>query len=231
MDAHLLILAVLKEASNQGIASVLKTTLIKFLYLLDVYTAEKNKGKTISELEWKFLHFGPYSNGAVRALDDLENQKKIYAETHENQNGDNEFFLYRLSKFNGVRDLRDLGLPGQIQTRIHADLKRYGRDLPLLLHYVYFQTTPMVDAQPGEILNFSGCKEISLEDFRPIKMLSLRPKAIRKTRNKLRQLIQERESREKIAHGPYDEVYYSALDQLDGKPIETGLKGKAKLHS
>ena len=57
-----------------------------------------------------------------------------------------------------------------------------------------------------------------------IKMLRLEPDDIEKTRNKLRELIERRKARESVRQGPFDETYYSALDLLDGEPLEVGMR-------
>jgi len=228
MDANNLILAILQEARSQGIGSMLRTTLVKYLYLLDVYSAEETQGTPVSGVEWQFLHFGPFSTAVAETLDDLAAQRILFADKRESKDGDKEFVLYSLTDKN-VPNLRELGIAGRIQLHVQADIKRYGRDLPQLLDYVYFRTMPMADAQPGDILDFSHCSKIRLEDVRPVEMCRLRPKAIKTTRGKLRDLIEARKSREVVNQGPYDEVYYSALRQLDGVSLETGLVGKAKL--
>ncbi len=210
-------------------APMLRTTLVKFLYLLDVYTAEHNAGKPISGSEWRFLHFGPFSPQIASVLEDLSAQHAMLADQRETEDGDKEFVLYSLSDWQRVADLRQLGIPGSIQTRLHADFKRYGKDLPSLLDYVYFRTTPMTDAQPGDVLDFSGCLRIAPEDVRPVQMNKLRPKAIKLARNKLREMITSRKAQERVEQGPYDEAYYAALSILDGDPLVAGFAGRAKL--
>ena len=229
MDVRQLILALLQEAKSQGIAPILRTTLVKYLYLLDVYTASETRGTAISSLEWKFLHFGPFSIQAAQAMDELVAQQQITAFHGETREGDKEFVLYNIPKQHGAANLRELGISGSIQTHIHADMKRYGKDQSRLLDYVYFRTTPMIDARPGEVLDFSGCIKISPEDVKPVEMQKLRPKAIKKTRQKLQELIRERKALESVQQGPFDETYYSALSILDEEPLETGLSGTAKI--
>jgi hypothetical protein len=229
MDIRPLILAILQEARGQGVAPLLTTTLVKFLYLLDVYTAEHTAGTPVSDIEWRFLHFGPFSAQIGIALDELSAQQIIFVDQRETAEGDKEFVLYDLSDRQRANDLGQIGLPGSIQTRMQGDMKRYAMDLPRLLDYVYFRTAPMAEAQPGDVLDFSGCLRIVPEDVRPVQMNKLRPKAIKQARNKLRGLIKDRKSQERVEQGPYDDAYYSALSILDGEPLETGLTGRAKL--
>lgn len=229
MNVHSLILAILREAADQGVAPMLRTTLVKFLYLLDVYTAENNAGTSVSDVEWRFLHFGPFSAQVAGVIDELSNQGAIFADHRKAEVGNKEFVLYNLSDRQRADNLRQLGIPGVIQTRLHADMKRYARDLPRLLDYVYFHTAPMFEAQPGDVLDFSGYLKMTTEDVKPVEMNKLRPKAIKKTRTELRKLIQARKSQERIEQGPYDDTYSSGLSILDGEPLETGFSGRAKL--
>jgi len=224
------ILAVLEEARRQSRTPLLKTVLIKLLYLLDVYTAEECGGRPLSGWEWRFLHFGPYSTAAVQTIDSLVAKRLINAQEKESASGDKEFVLYDLADYRSTRNLRDLGIAGAIQLRIQADIQRYSRDLQSLLNYVYFQTEPMRAAAPGSVLDFSTCRKADSTDFRPVTMLPLRPKAVKKVRERLRALIQARKvGYQAIAEGPYDEIYFRALAELEGEPLETGIKGTAEL--
>jgi hypothetical protein len=198
--------------------------------LLDVYSAEESEGQTISNWEWRFLHFGPYSNAAIKVIDDLVTKRQIKAEEKETKSGDKEFVLYDIAEYQKAKNLRELGIAGSIQLRIQADIKRYSRDLPGILNHVYFRTEPMASASPGEILDFSGCRKVDSKDFNSVTMRLLRHKAIKKTREQLRELIKARkESQQPITQGTYDNVYFSVLKQLDGEPLETGVQGKAEL--
>lgn len=229
MRVHDLILALLEEARAQGVAPLLRTTLVKYLYLLDTYTAEESGGKAVSGIEWTFWHFGPYSAQAAQAMDDLVARRAIFANQIESESGDKEFTLYNLSSRQHAHGLKDLDIPAGVRLRIHADMKRYGKDLSQLLNYVYFHTAPMEGVQPGQILDFSECRKITPDDVKHVEMPKLRPKAIKQTRTKLRELIQSRKSVQPIEQGPFDETYYSALSILDGEPIDVGLSGRAKL--
>jgi len=185
-----IILAVLEEARRQSRTPLLKTVLIKLLYLLDVYAAEECGGRPLSGWEWRFLHFGPYSTAAVQLIDGLVTKRLINAREKESMSGDKEFVLYDLADYRSTRNLRELGIAGAIQLRIQADIQRYSRDLQGLLNYVYFQTEPVRAAAPGSVLDFSICRKADSTDFRPVAMRTLRPKAVKKVRERLRALIQ-----------------------------------------
>lgn len=228
-NSNQLILAILKEAKNQDLLPLLKTTLIKFLYLLDLYYAEENEGNTLSGWDWKFVHYGPYAFNAGSAIDSLVAKGVIYREQRESEVSDKEYCLFRLPSYEKTPDLQSLGLSNRIQINIKSDIKRYSKNLPHLLNHVYFHTAPMDKAIPGASLNFAGCEAIEAKDLRPVEMKKLSQKSIKKTREKLRALIKERKSESPIQQGPFDEAYFSAVASLDGEPLEQGLKGRAEL--
>lgn len=232
MDNQQLILAIVQEAHNSGISSLLRTALIKYLYLLDVYVAEEQQGKTQSLWEWQFLHYGPFSVNAVKDIEALTLAKKI-SETRSTslQGNDKDFVLYNIADYQRPHGLPELGISGSVRLKIQSDMKRYGQDLTKLLDYVYFKTSPMHDANPGEVLNFSECIKKDPEDYRTVQMKKISSNAIKKTRNKLRELIEIRIKKTEIAHGPYDDIYYSGLEALNEEPLPIGLQGKATLNN
>lgn len=230
MEISTLITALLVEAKEQNVSPVLRTTLVKYLYLLDVYMAEENEGKTITGLEWKFQHYGPFSGQLARHLEDMTNKQVIISQLLVTDTEDKEFVLYSLNANKRFEDFQRIGIPSSVKLKLLADMKRYGKNLPSLLDRVYFNTAPMNDAQPGEVLDFKKCRKTNIEDVRHIEMKTIRPSAIKDTRVKLKALIESRKSKPEIKYGPYDETYYLGLQMLDGEPLNTGLTGRAKLN-
>lgn len=224
-----LILAILEEARQAGTAPVLKTALVKYLYLLDFYTAEHSRGKIATGWQWRFYHYGPYANAAVQAIDGLVAQGAVAADSREAVNGEHEFVLYRLADYRQARSLQRMGVPSAVAFRVQSDMKKFQSDLHGLLDYVYFETSPMAQAESGQALDFAGCAALDIGDVRPIEMEPLRPKAVKKTRERLRTLIQARTSAPRPVSGPYDETYMKALESLDLEPAPIGLQGKAKI--
>ncbi|CAM2737076.1 Uncharacterised protein [Legionella steigerwaltii] len=231
MDNQQLILAIIQEAQNSGIAPLLKTALVKYLYLLDVYVAEEQQGKTQSYWVWQFLHYGPFSVNAIKDIEALTLTKKIVETSSASSlENDKDFVLYNIADYQRPPSLIELGIPGSVRLKIQSDMKRYGQNLTKLLDYVYFKTDPMHNAKPGEILNFSDCIKKNPADYRTVQMKKIPSNAIKKTRNKLRELIEIRTQKSEIIHGQYDDIYYSGLKALNEEPLPTGLRGKAKLN-
>ena len=48
--------------------------LIKYLYLADLAYAEQHSGETYTAINWRFHHFGPWSNDAYMRIEPALNQ-------------------------------------------------------------------------------------------------------------------------------------------------------------
>lgn len=223
-----IVLAVLEEARSSGRSPLMRTSLVKFLYLVDCYFAEKNEGKSASGWDWKFVHFGPYSQAAMRTVEDLVAKGLIFAETREVQDSDAEYALYSVSASKKIPDFRALG-HGGISLRLQADMRRFASDLPKLLDHVYFHTGPMLEARPGNNLDFSECRPANPEDFRQVEMKRLPTKAVKRVRSRLAELAKERVSRASVEEGPYDQTYYEGMALLECSPIPDGISGEARI--
>lgn len=128
-----------------------KTKLVKLLYLMDVENYRRHR-TTISGLEWRFYHYGPYAFEIDDALDELE--LDIPQDTFTTGLG------HRAIVFQSCRELRPkLGE----HVRSMAELRLVNRvirdwgesDLNALLNHVYFYTEPMKEAKRGDFLDFS----------------------------------------------------------------------------
>ncbi len=190
------ILALLSEAREAGIQRLTRTALVKYVYLLDVYVAESNAGKTKwTDLEWVFLHYGPYSAALVGCLDELESQSFI--EKEERSASDRDFILYSLGERVGRSSLTSIGVDTNVAIRLKQALRDFAYSLPKLLEYVYFATTPMERAVPNQRLSFEKCRTVSYkEEIRPLKLVSPDKRQIAR----MKQLIEGIRKRNIAAH-------------------------------
>lgn len=224
-----LVLALLEEAHQQGHRAVAKTSLIKFLYLSDFYYHQE-AGRTWTVWEWRFLHFGPFAPAAAQMLDELVLRRHIISEERQSEAEDRKVVLYSLPEHREALFLRDIGIPAGVAISLRSDFKRYAGKLPELLDYVYFRTTPMESAKPGDVLDFSRCTKPAKADFRPIEMKRLSPKVIRRTRERVRELIRQHpRATLPNAGGPIDDVYLGAMAELEDEPISTDISGCADI--
>jgi len=153
-----LITYVISELKDRD-ASFGKTKLVKLLYLIDV-EIYRRRGKTLSGLEWRFCHYGPYAfeiDTALKELDlDIPQEETLTKAGH------------RAFIFKPGRDV-EAGLEEQFASADKLVIDRVVRewsmeDLNKILDYVYFKTGPMVNAKRGEVLDFSTVRRISIAD-------------------------------------------------------------------
>ncbi|MGV1049338.1 MAG: type II toxin-antitoxin system antitoxin SocA domain-containing protein [Solirubrobacterales bacterium] len=71
-----LILYVVGRSRDRG-ATLTRTKLVKLVYLIDVARAE-GLGRTLTDLRWRFLHYGPYAPELGAALEELESREAIF---------------------------------------------------------------------------------------------------------------------------------------------------------
>lgn len=217
--------AVLQAAREQEIGALLKTILHKFVYLVDLYEAEQSSGHTFSGAEWRFLHFGPFSSNVAERIVKLIDQREIDLVEGTRSSDDAAYEVYSLSR--PAPSLKDIGISAHTRIHIASDLKRHARNLSSLLDYVYFRTTPMVDAMPGEVLTFESCRKRSVSDYKPVELKKLSAADIKLGRQKLAALANK--TKQQIEVGPFDEVYYEGMKILDDPDLPVGLRGFARI--
>jgi uncharacterized phage-associated protein len=143
------VFALLSAARAQG-AIVTRTKLAKLLYLADLRAVEE-LGRPGSGVEWRWLHYGPFSNLLLSVEDDLVNAGIVSKEITQNYYGHTEHHL-RL----GARQV-----PVDVDEQFSAIIERivldYGNLAPSTLRDITYQTPPMIEAQRenarGEVID------------------------------------------------------------------------------
>lgn len=120
------------------------TRLVKLLYLADVEYF-RTYGKRLTDLRWRFLHFGPYASELVDVLGKPEVEEiPLHDRKQPKQFVFNEMELDRAE------------VPREVAQIVDGLVKEWGdADLNQLLDYVYFETEPMQDVERGSFLDFS----------------------------------------------------------------------------
>ena len=208
--------------------------LIKYVYLADLFHAQKNDGATYTGIKWRFHKFGPWSEEVYEriepALSAIKADKKSFPSDYEE---DQDWFRWSLRDERLLED-RAQRLPFSVRVPLRPVVREFGKDTPLLLDHVY-KTMPMLCAAPGEQLDFSIVQNVSIEkpNSEPLKMDSLSKKKKKQLKQRLRKLGEEyrnRRRKEAVLVNPapsprYDDVYFEGLawlDSLAGPPLSEG---------
>jgi uncharacterized phage-associated protein len=139
---------ILKKAKENGF-SIGKTQLVKLLYLLEIEYYRLYQ-KRLTDLEWKFLHYGPYPP----TIEEILGSPDIEEEQIELSNS-RIFHKYSVVKDSYDGDREDPAIPRLISRVVKewGGINLYG-----LLDYVYFETEPMRNVKRGDKLDFSKIK-------------------------------------------------------------------------
>jgi len=189
-----------------------KTKILKLLYLLDIESYRKS-GATLTEFDWKFYRYGPWTAEYDEVLNSAVQGNKIYINAREFDEG-----ATFINPTEGIA-LSQV-FPDLVQQLTAKKIIETWADRPTveLLDYVYFHTAPMRDAVRHQALDFSTLtKEEKLPHYAGIKS-----KADEKEiQQKRKELLKRLNSTVKTAIAPldppprYDESYWSALQKLE----------------
>jgi len=182
--------------------------LVKFLYLADLYHARRNEGKTITGWQWKFVHYGPFCNEALQAIEAAVQSGMISALAYESTFDDEQHFLYKTEAEKEPEIA--LRLPLYVTAPLQGAVRKWGGDTYGLLDHVYFETEPMKNVKPGDVLDFSKAKEP--EPFRELHMRKLSKAKISQGKALIARMRESQ--RECIIAEPaaiYDDVYARAI--------------------
>lgn len=230
-NISVLVRALLKTASETANSDGLTiTVLTKFVYLTDVYFARRHEGNTFTGLEWKFLHFGPYSYAFQESLKNKQ-IKNVSIEEGESQ-AENPFTLVKPVESASLEAMEDTNLGIGITSVIERNVKSYSRNLNSLLQYVYFDTEPMDNATPGEVLRFQNCIPLLHREYKPLGKKNITPEKREKTKKLLQSLRAKREAQKSKLDDyyppKYDDHYLGVID-ISESTEDSSSRHRAKL--
>ena len=136
------------KTGQVGGASV-KTRLVKLAYLVEMAFAQAG-AERVTDLDWRFHHYGPYAAGVDEALDSLVATKALRP-VKPKEGAERPTHLYRAkSPPAGL-------LSPQLRRVTDEVVARWGRaELDDLLNHVYFETAPMRFAVRGQKLDLTA---------------------------------------------------------------------------
>jgi hypothetical protein len=206
--------------------------LVKLLYLADLYYARENSGETLTGWPWAFVHYGPYCREAMQAVDASVGRELITALPYESKYDREENYVYRCDSEEA--DAVEDRLPIYVTSPLKGAVRKWADDSPQLLDYVYFGTEPMINAKPGERLDFSLAQRVSIE--KPLPMIMLTKDKLQAARARVQNLAgryQEQSQRRdaEIEREPRDPEYQKTISVLEGEPLTEGLTGEAAIRT
>jgi hypothetical protein len=229
--AQEVVLAILSELEESGIRALPLTSLVKFVYLVDYWHAKESAGATLTALKWCFLHFGPFDGAVVSAINGLEHVGWLNNQTGGGTSKD--YQLFSLAASITRRTLQSVGLSARAATNVRQLLQQFGRDQAKLLNFVYYQTEPMENAAPGDLLEFTACRADKWQDIKPIAAKPIPSDALKAYRARVaaRQAAEDAKARDPIVwQGMYDDVYDSAMALLnDTTGVQDNLGGRTAI--
>ncbi|MBA7628550.1 hypothetical protein ES703_36038 [subsurface metagenome] len=184
-----------------------RTRVAKLLYLIDV-EYYRRYGQTLTELPWRFLHYGPYAVEVEQLLQSLD----LYIDAEEviTRKG-YRAFTYKAQQPETLDDLLSSPEQGMIDRIIDrwALESLYG-----LLDYVYFETEPMQAAARGNLLDFSQIVRIRVTEERtPLAKLS--QEVLTNLRERLKAVRESKVSKRHYTPPLYDDIYFQAIEAMD----------------
>lgn len=168
----------------------------------------------------------------MQKIDYAVNNNIIYRKKFESDYSDKDYALF--SCYDEHLDAIKRLFPRAVISELQAAIKKYGDETAALLDYVYFETEPMIDAHKGDLLDFSKSRQREIGIPAQIKKLS--KSDIESAKNHIKILGEKfKKARENLRKDQdsieqwKDTVYYQALDNLNEKQLDVGLKGIAKI--
>jgi hypothetical protein len=212
--------------------------LMKYLYLADLAYAERNNGETYTALAWKFHHFGPWATEAYQRIEPALQQIGATKKTISlpNPKYKEDFVRWSIQDDRLYRQLAH-ELSFVLTTSIQKYVHKFTANTEDLLHFVY-NTWPMLQAKPGELLDFTLPVYLQAEKTHSmdhsdimVKEQSVTQKkkkkqALEKLKKQFRERLEAKKKEAKITYSPppYDDVFYDglkALDSLAGEDLQT----------
>lgn len=209
--------------------------LIKYVYLADLDYASRNNGQTYTGLNWQFFRFGPWTSEVLNriepALVSIAAEKKIIQSDKFD-----DFVRWKCNNPSLIDDI-EASIDTLTALAVKAAVRTHGKDTESLLHHVY-KTSPMVNAAPNELLDFSFAvferpaarEELCVESGLSIKQAKKRKAKIENIKKGFHERFAKKKAKQesrssKQPEPRYDAVFFEgveALEKLAGEEIKTG---------
>lgn len=208
--------------------------LIKYVYLADLAWAAANDGATFTGIEWRFHKFGPWSNAVNErispALQFLGASHRDYESDYEDRDEWRRYWMRDSRRLDEIQAT----IPPAIAMSLRPAILKFGKDTADLLHLVYL-TPPMVEAAPGEILDFRTAVRVRVAESekqqpRVAELSDKKQKQLRQRLMSLRQgRAQHRVSVKRVnpvSKPNLDDAYFEGIAWLNSLGGEDLAEGK-----
>lgn len=199
---------ILSQLDEMGV-SVVKTALVKLLYLCDVEGLRMGLGR-VSHVNWSFYKYGPYASEI-----DAELRRMVGSDLDEHAGVSARGRSYTRYKVHDPARWESELKPWE-KGVVRRVLERWaGESLEKLLNYVYFETEPMLDAEWNKPLRMGLVR--AREETRTVSIPDDAAAAILEAAERLKAKRRE-EERMRTAPDPpprYDDLYYEALEEAE----------------
>ena len=211
--------------------------LVKYVYLGDLAYAQRNNGETFTGIEWKFHNFGPWSNTVheriAPALQAIGADKRTFESDYDEKS---DWFRWSL-RSDDLLTTKERSLPAAVTIQLRPVIRKFGKDTSSLLNHVY-RTAPMLEAAPGEVLDFRLAvkskpkAEAGSTTLRMETLPERKKKAFKERMTELQKSVSTRASRKAglinpVKNARHDDIYQDGvawLDQLAGERFTPGEK-------
>jgi len=214
--------------------------LLKYIYLADLEYASRHNGETYTKAGWYFHHFGPWEPAVHAQIPRVVESLGATITAREYEEG-KEYRRYRVQNPE-LRQKIDDALPYDLVSALQRYIKEHGNEKASLLGYVY-RTPPMVNAAPGERLDFATSiaekrrpalvEDVAVSRRQEKKLEEHRQEFKEAFNRKLQEKLAAKKARKKAENyvpPRYDETFARGtawLDSLAGSPIPEVSGGEA----
>lgn len=155
-----------KRLSDAGVSPT-RTRVMKLVYLADVVSYQE-QGESLTDVDWVFLHYGPYAAEVTESLEELAQEGAVARTTDEEDYGEASFVSYwardprLLEEARGALELAEVLM-------LQDTFRDWGQvGLNELLDHVYFETAPMQAAERFEHLDMTLSRTQPCESLEPV---------------------------------------------------------------
>ena len=197
--------------------------IIKYLYLADYYNA-KTEDKIITNLQWIFWNYGPWTSEICNVIQQAEKQGFILSKPtlskkpSKDLNEENQYLLFYL-ELDVITDREYEKLGREVMPKVQARMaleniiRSYGCSTNPLLHHVYNRTEPMTrNVKKGDLLDFNN---LSWPEQVKVEKETIKRKKVKKAKEILKRIKDLKKPEYYPPNGSYDSLYFKCVDILN----------------